>query len=54
MVQIIVKVLIFLALQNLEALIALNPHIQLEACRSITFWLLLPLLSGVFWLTMLL
>ncbi|AUB43048.1 hypothetical protein COO91_09204 (plasmid) [Nostoc flagelliforme CCNUN1] len=51
MVLLFVKVLIFLALQNLEALIALNPHIRLEACRSITFWLLLPLLSGVFWLT---
>jgi hypothetical protein len=51
MVPMIGESLDFSGLALIFSQIYTNPDIQLRASHSITFWLLLPLLGGCFWLT---
>ncbi|WP_190572274.1 hypothetical protein [Nostoc parmelioides] len=50
MVLIIGKSLWISGFGEFRGTIALNPHIQLLASLNVTFWLLLPLLGGCYWL----
>ncbi|MBW4565717.1 MAG: hypothetical protein KME32_32475 [Mojavia pulchra JT2-VF2] len=50
MVLMIGKSLIYSGFGEFIGTITLNPHIQFLVSLQVTFWLLLPLLGGIFWL----